>query len=151
MASAWGSSWGAAWGNSWGTRSVVVTPQSSGGFVFEYERYAVSRDRARRKRKEAEEAALALLQEERDREIAEFLHKQEAADAERQELQRLSALVTQFADQQAQDAFTERTAIAFDRALTRQTEATLQALDREMQRQMEEEEMLLLMTMMLND
>lgn len=126
------------------------TETFTGGFFVSFEREMERRRRERRKRQEDEEEAQRIA-EDRDRQIAAFLHEQEAKDAERDELARLGSLVTQFADSQAQVAFNERVAKAFARALAQQNASALLALEREVGRQMEEEEFAVLMALALDD
>lgn len=118
----------------------------AGGWAF-YLRYEQERERRRRKRreeKEAEEAVEALPPV--DREIAQFLHKQERAEERKAELARLKALV----ERHSAADLPPRVASAFDRAATRQTISSLINLEKELKRMMEDEEHLVLM-LLLND
>ncbi len=134
--------------------SAVVSTDStvapSGGFYGAYEDWAARRRRRERQQLEAEQAAQAI-RDAIDREIAELLHAQETEDAEREELDRLAALVKANADRQAQDALNERVQVAFTRAAAQYNLSALLALDREMQRQFEEEEFSLLMALAIDD
>lgn len=130
--------------------SGTVPEAFTGGFFVAFEREQHRRERARRKRTEDEEAAQRIA-DEIEREIAALLHKQEAQDAERLELQHLGRLVAEFADREAQDAFNERVRAAFVRAQAQMTASSLLALDREIRRQLEEEEMAVLMAIALID
>lgn len=121
----------------------------TGGFFVTFEREMARRERERRERLEAEESAQAIANA-RDREIAAFLHAQEAMDGERAELERLTGLVTQFADQQAESAFNERVQAAYVRALAQQNASALLAFERELRRQIEEEEFAVLMALALD-
>lgn len=122
----------------------------SGGLGIAFEREFARRDRARRKRKEDEELARSI-EDSRDREIAAFLHEQEALDGWRQELERLSSLVQLFADKQAEDAFNERVAKAYARAVAQQSASALLAFERELRRQFEDEEFAVLMALAIDD
>lgn len=122
----------------------------TGGFFMHFERHATRRDREREEREAAIEATKAL-EAEVDREIAQFLHEQQAQEAQRKELDRLSTLVAQFADRQAELAFNERVAKAYARALAQQNASALLALERELGRQLEDEEFAVLMALALDD
>jgi hypothetical protein len=121
---------------------VTITESFSGGFFVDFERHMRRRDDGRRKREEDEEQAQAIA-DTTAREIAAFLHAQEARDAERAEIERLRSLVRQYADLQAQEAFTERVWQAFSRAVSQENASALLAFEREMTRMLEEEELLL--------
>jgi hypothetical protein len=125
---------------------VPVQSEFSGGFYFAFERETERRRRERRKREEAEEET-QQLQDDIDREIATLLHQQEAEDAEAQELNRLKAMVAQFADKAAEEAMTERVRTAFVRANAKQNIASYLALEKELNRAMEEEEFMILMVL----
>lgn len=146
-----------AWrGTAWADGSTPPQPPPTtevftGGFVVSFEREMRRRERARRKREEDAEQAQKALQSETDRQIAAFLHEQEAQDAARHEIERLSQLVTRFADKEAESAFNERVSKAFVRAAAEQTASAMLALERELRRQFEEEEFAVLMALALDD
>jgi hypothetical protein len=124
-------------------------PQSeaSGGFWYDYD---IEQSRRRRKKREQEEreAEARELKDKVDAEIALLLARQEA-EAERQaELDRLQRLVK--AHSGAQLELSDRAKIAYVRALTQANFSAMEALDRELQRQIEEEDFAVLM-LLLND
>ena len=121
-----------------------VQSDATGGWAFFF-RYESERERRRRKRREqeeAEEATQALPPVER--EIAQFLHKQERIDARRTELERLKALVREHTPAE----LPERVVSAFERAATRQTVSSLLKLEKELRRMAEDEENLVLMLLL---
>jgi hypothetical protein len=119
----------------------------SGGFLYEYEREQNRRRKKRRELDEREEAARDL-KDKIDREIAELLARQEAQDERRGELDRLQRLVRDHSHQQLE--LSDRAKIAYVRALTQANFSAMEALDRELQRMLEEEEVAALM-LLLND
>lgn len=120
----------------------VADDTFTGGFVYAYERELARRRRERKKRQEREEEA-ERIEEETSREIARFLHEQEANDARRAELQRLSELVETYARRGTEAALSERVQKAISKAATKQTAWALYALERELKRAQEEESFLL--------
>lgn len=117
---------------------------AAGGWGF-YLRYEQERDRRRRKRREQEEAEEAVKElPPVEREIAQFLHKQERKDERRAELERLKALVKEHSP----DELPERVASAFERAAARQTVSALMNLEKELKRMAEDEENLVLMLLL---
>lgn len=119
----------------------------SGGFLYAYEREQARRRKKRREQEEREEAAREL-QDKVDREIAELLARQEAEDERRAELDRLQRLVRDHSRDQLQ--LSNRAKVAYVRALTQANFSAMEALDRELQRMLEEEEVAALM-LLLND
>lgn len=118
---------------------VTPPPDVSGGFFSAYDRLHAARRKRDRELWLAEQEA-QQLQDELDREIAMLLRKQEAEDAERLELQRLSDLVKKYADLAASEAASDRVIKALARANATQSAAALVALQREIDRQLDEEE-----------
>ena len=114
----------------------------TGGFIYAYEREQARRRRERKKRQELEDEA-ERIEEETSREIARLLHEQEAKDARRAELQRLSELVDTYARRGTEAALSERVQKAISKAASKQTTWALYALERELRRAHEEEEFLL--------
>lgn len=120
-------------------------PTGGFGFINDYDAY--------RQRKRAEErrirALLGEIQDPIDREIAQRLHEEPKEDraAEIGEMVR-----ARFSDQVVQDleAYSDRVSKAFVRAYTQGNFSALEALDREMQRAIEEEEFLLLSLVMMD-
>lgn len=125
--------------------------QPSGGWPFyiAYEQELARRQRACRKRLEDEEEALRV-QDAISREIARLLHEQERKDAERADLARLKALVAQYRESDLKD-LAPRAAVAYARALLQANFSALEALDRELRRQMEEEEMAVMLLLLADD
>jgi hypothetical protein len=130
---------------------VTATVEEGGGwapFLSKYEK-----DLERRRRRDRERRLLELetaeIQDELDRAIAQELRKQEALDAKRQDLDRLSALA-RTADLEAARQYSERVAVAFARAVTQGNFSAMEALDRELQRARDEEEFLML-SMLMDD
>jgi hypothetical protein len=149
----WGTSWGGAggaWGYSWiGSQVQAPTePAGSGGFLYEYGLYLRRAAKKRRRQKELEEESRAL-KDKVDREIAELLRLQEAEDEKRDNLARLQRLV----QKHSKDALelSDRAKIAYVRALTQANFSALEALDRELQRMIEEEEITALMILLNED
>jgi hypothetical protein len=125
-----------------------VVGSSSGGFLHEYERAHAVRIRKRREREERE-AEAERLADETSREIAQLLHEQEAKDEERADLERLRELA-RVHRQEAATELTERVRRAYARVLLQENLSALEALDRELRRQLDEEEIAALM-LLLND
>lgn len=125
-----------------------VPASFSGGFLYEYERSQSIRARKRRELEERE-AEAERLEDEASREIAQFLHQQEAVDEERQELDRLRELVRTHRRESATE-LTDRVRQAFTRVLLQENFSALEALQRELRRMLEEEEIAALM-LLLND
>lgn len=138
------------------TQGTLRVPQAvdeafSGGFVFAYEREVGRRARRRREQEQLEEDTESI-QEEIDRKIAVLLRKQEYEDERRAELNRLNKLVIDFAKERSD--LSDRVQKAYVRALTQANFSALEALDRELQRMLEEEEITALMILLnegLND
>jgi hypothetical protein len=124
---------------------VIPTPpdevQSSGGWAFHvaYEQEQRRRREESRRRKRLEEER-EEIEDETAREIAELISRQEAEDEKRRDLERLAAIAKANADLEAARAFSERVAVAYQRALDKGTFSALEALDRELKRAAEEEE-----------
>jgi hypothetical protein len=127
-----------------------VPPQTdfSGGFLFEYERHAAARRKRRREQEQLEQESREL-QDKVDAEIALLLRRKEAEDEERAELGRLQRLVRTHSHEQLQ--LSDRAQIAYVRALTQENFSALEALDRELQRQFEEEDFAVLMLLLNGD
>lgn len=109
----------------------------TGGFLFAFEQ-EMARRRKKRKEIEEREQAAQDLKDQVEREIAAFLYEQEKADERRAELQRLRSLVRAHA--RAQSELTERAQRAYARALAQENFSAMQALEREIERMLEEEE-----------
>lgn len=119
----------------------------SGGFLYEYERHSAAR--ARRRRLEEEAAAEAAeAQDARDREIAAYLHAQEALDAERADAERLRTLAQRYAAHKDNQALADRVKVAYVRAIAQANHSAVEALRRELDRQLEDEEFAVLMILL---
>lgn len=119
----------------------TTTEQPSGGWNFHiaYEQEQRRKRLAAKKRQELEEERQEI-EDETAREIAELISRQEAEDEKRRDLERLAAIAKANADLEAARAFSERVAVAYQRALEKGTFSALEALDRELRRAAEEEE-----------
>lgn len=128
----------------------AVTPASnfSGGFLYEYERSMSVRARHRARQEQLEEDVQAL-QDKVDAEIALLLHRQEAEDERKAELARLQTLVQRHSHEQLH--LSSRAKVAYVRALGQANFSALEALDRELQRQLDEEEATALMILLNED
>lgn len=125
------------------TAALEVSSASGGyGFWNEYDREQIRRKR-RRKELADLEAERERIEDEQAREIAKLLQEQEAKDARREELQRLSSLVASYSQANAPSELSPRVQKAIAVAAERQTTWALMALDRELRRAREEEEFLL--------
>ena len=130
------------------TPTPTPTELVSGGFLYHYERERIRRSSKRREQEELEEDAHAL-KDQMDREIALLLRQQEAADERRAELERLQRLVRDHSRNALE--LTDRAKIAYVRALTQANFSAMEALDRELQRQLDEEEITALMILLNED
>ena len=127
-------------GTNWAASGWMECPPT-GGFLIEFELYQTRRRRRLEELEKLEREALEEVQSDQVMaDIAALLHKQQQADAEREELQRLKELVARsMADQNASDAVAE----ALRAAQKRGTTAALDRLQRLARDQIEEEEFLL--------
>lgn len=144
----WGEIWNAAiWDTAiWAQTApapAAPTTATGGNWFMRFESELERKRRRKRKEEEAEEATQALQAVER--EIAAILHADLKADAERQDLERLRAMVAQFADREAEAAMSERVRKALVRAQTQANVSALLAFERELRQMLEEEEMFVLM------
>jgi hypothetical protein len=119
-----------------------------GGFLYAYELEQSRRRKKRREQEDLEEDAEAL-KDQMDREIALLLRKQEAEDERRAELDRLQRLVRDHSRNALE--LSDRAKIAYVRALTQANFSAMEALDRELQRMLEEEEITALMILLNED
>jgi hypothetical protein len=121
--------------------AIVATVDPVGGWNFHvaYEQEQRRRRVEARRRKQLEEER-EEIEDETAREIAELISRQEAEDEKRRDLERLAAIAKANADLEAARAFSERVAVAYQRALEKGTFSALEALDRELKRAAEEEE-----------
>ncbi|HEX7114976.1 MAG TPA: PASTA domain-containing protein [Steroidobacter sp.] len=114
----------------------------TGGFAVAFEREQARRRREARERAERE-AEAERIEEETTREIARLLREQEARDARRDELDRLSRLVGAYARRGVEATLSDRVQKAIARAAAKRTTWALLALEREMRRAQEEERFIL--------
>jgi hypothetical protein len=125
-----------------------VTETFTGGFLYAYELERARRRKRKREQEEREEEARAL-KDKVDAEIALLLAQQEAESERKAELDRLQKLVKQHSNDQLQ--LSDRAKIAYVRALTQANFSAMEALDRELQRQLDEEEITALMILLNED
>lgn len=121
---------------------AAVQESTAGGFLYAFEREQARRRRERKRRAELEQESERIA-DETTREIARILREQEAKDARRAELQRLSQLVDSYAQRNQETELNARVQKAIAKAATKQTLWALYALERELQRAIEEEQFLL--------
>lgn len=120
---------------------------SGGGFYDEFERHYRQRQQRLKELEEAEESENEI-QSALDAQIAQLLHEQERKDQERQDRERLLSLAQQA--QRIYSDLSERTASALLAAQEKQTLAALEAFERELNRQLEEEQFAVLMLLALD-
>lgn len=135
--------------------SVVVAPteQPSGGwltFLNTYEQQRVRR-RAEERKRQALEEETEQIEDSTDREIAQLLRIQEAKDAKRAELARLTALARANADLEAARQYSERVAKAYQSVLEKGSRSAVERLEKELRRAREEEEFMLLAIMLASE
>lgn len=119
---------------------------TGGGWAL-FIRYEQERERRRRRKRKEEEAKEALEQlPEVEKEIGEFLQKQEREDERRKDLERLKSLAREF----PKTELPKRVQSAIDRVNERQTISSLINLEKELRKLAEEEEIAILM-LLLND
>lgn len=125
----------------------VPPPQTdaSGGFLYAYELEQTRRRRKKREQEDLEEESRAL-RDKVDREIAVLLRAKEAEDERQAELVRLQKLVAGHSSERLE--LSDRAKVAYVRALTQANFSALEALDRELQRQLEEEDAAVLMLLL---
>jgi Skp family chaperone for outer membrane proteins len=123
--------------------------QPSGGFFFDYDRAVRQQRRRKREREEAEEEA-KKIQDALDREIAELLHKQEAKDAERADLERIQVLADKYAGKAMREGLPRKVSAAILKAQEERSFNALQQMQREINRMLEEEEVAVIMALMLD-
>lgn len=124
------------------TVSLGAAPVSdfSGGIEYAFAREQ-ERRRKERERLAQAKADAAQIEDETTRGIAKLLRAQESQDLRRGELARLSKLAQHYSNQA--EVTNERIKQATEKAATRQTEASLYALERELMRAQEEQEFLM--------
>ena len=127
--------------------------QVTGGwehFLLRYEHELASRRKRKRELEELEEER-ELIEDQQTREIARLLSIQEAKDEKRKELDRLSALAKQADAEREAMAYNERIGRAYMRAVLQQNFSALEALDRELRRDQEEQEFLTMSILLILD
>jgi hypothetical protein len=124
------------------------TQPSGGWFFMQYDMEMRRRKKRREELEEAEEATSDLPPLEK--EIAQFLHKQEREDEKRAEVERLKVLVDRYADEGIEKVLNQRAKDALKRLKERKSFSSTLKFEKELRRQLEEEEMAF-MLMLLND
>lgn len=126
---------------------VPSAERFSGGYTWwlAWEREQERRRRKRKRQQELEDEARAL-QDRIDRDIALLLRQQEAESAREAELARLKRLVRRYSHQELE--LSDRAKVAYVRALTQQNFSALEALERELAQQIEEEDHAVLMLLL---
>lgn len=124
------------------TVSLGAAPVSdfSGGIEYAFAREQELRRKERDRLVQAK-ADAAQIEDETTRGIAKLLRAQESQDLRRGELARLSKLAQHYSNQA--EVTNERIKQATEKAATRQTDASLYALERELMRAQEEQEFLM--------
>ena len=122
------------------------TVQPSGGW-YHYVRYeqAALRERARRLKAKRDKEEADEIQDEIDRKIAVLLHEQEERDAANAEKARLLALAARYSHA---DDVPERVAMAAVQAKLKATQASIEALGREIERARDDEDIAALMVLL---
>ena len=116
-------------------------------FLGAWEREQLRR-RRRRREEEALEAHTTGIADPVARDIGRYLRRQEQQDARHSELERLRGLVRTHAREAPE--LSDRARIAYVRALTQANFSALEALERELQRMLDEEDVAALM-LLLNE
>lgn len=136
------------------TITVSLGPEGSSGgwftFLNTYEHQQAKRRAEAKRRRELEEET-ERIEDATDREIAQLLRVQEAQDAKRQNLARLTELARQNADLEAARQYSERVAKAYQAVLEKGSIAAAERLEKELRRAKDEEEFLLLAIMLLTE
>ena len=128
---------------------TAAADQPSGGYLWPRYEIELARRRAEKRARDELEEESRAIQDETDREIALILRDQEAKDARRAELERLRELVTRSATEAQMRELGERVFTAYQRAITKHTFSAAEALERELDRALEEEQFLLLAAQLL--
>ena len=144
-----------AWaGNAWaddawfGTAWAVNVSSSGGwGFMMKFEDFREKRDKEEEEREKVREE-IEAIKDDTDREIAQILQKDLSLEAREKELKDLEILVsTTF--QADNSELTSNVAKAFARAAVQKNHSAMEALERELDREREEDEFLMIAMMML--
>ena len=134
---------------------VVVVPVTVGPgwkFLMEFDTFRTKRDEEEEKRKQAEEL-VKDIESPVDREIATLLQQDLATDTRKEEISELQQLIAKNAtdrDFEAAKAHNARIAKVFVRAALNKNFSAVEALEREMDRKIEEDEFLMLAVLLLN-
>lgn len=107
----------------------------------------LSRRQLEQRAREERELASRAIDDQVTRDIALFMRQQETQDARRAELERLHGLIQEHARDPGID-LADRARVAFTRALMQGNYSALEALEREVSRQFEEEEHAVLMLLL---
>lgn len=132
--------------------AVVVAAVTAVGpgweFLTDFEVFRTKRDDEEEKRKKALEAVKAL-EDKTDREIGEFLQQDLKAEARAGEIRELQRLVAKTTAQDLIAAEAHNVARTFARAAMQKNFSAIEALEREMDAKIEEEEFLMLALVIL--
>lgn len=137
------------------TAQLTSNETFSGGFFFAFEQ-ETARRRKRRKEMEEEEERAQQAQDALDRQIAAFMHEQMRKDEDRADIDRLKRLVRSADLKRSDESLNDRVRAALDRVMPTMISANQQAdnysaweaLYRELQRQLEEEEHAVMMLLL---
>lgn len=127
-----------------------TSSEGSGGIWFEMEALR-ERARRRKKREEDEERETQEIQDQRDREIAQLLKKQEAKDDERDELARIQTLADRYAGQAMKEGVPRSVAAAVLKAHEERSRNALEQMQREIQKLLDEEEQAVISLLLMDD
>ncbi len=131
-----------------GTVPVVVVETPSGGFYFGFD-HALAKRNKRKRELEEQRKEQETIEDAQSRELAQLINKQEAKDAEREDLVRLQALADQFS-RKGVDVPRPMLASVL-KASEERTKASLEQMRRQAERMIDEEEFALIVALMLDD
>ncbi len=129
---------------------VVVAGRRGGGwqFMMDFDVFRKKRDDDEEKRKK-DLAKVKALKDKTDREIGELLQRQIQKEARVKQIRELERLVAKTTAQDLIDAKAHNVAQAFARAALQKNFSAIEALEREMDRKIEEEDFLMLALVIL--
>lgn len=136
----------------WSEAVVVAVEAATTGwkFLMEFDTFRKKRDEEQEERKKALEAIEALNAP--DREIGQLLQQDIAAESRKEQISELQRIIARNATAQdlaATKAHNDKIARAFVRAAVQKNFSAVEALEREMDRKIEEDEFLMLAFVML--
>ena len=127
--------------------ATTITPAGGGWMPLSdfYDRYKVEQKEREEERKRIK-ADIAVIEDDTDAQIAKLLHEQMEREAREQELTELEAYVAKsYADPQVLAVeYNEKVAKAYVRAAAQMNFSAMEALERELDRAIEEEEFLMI-------